>query len=261
MRTTFQLLTALTAFVSHALADFYFSVPKAGGSYPGGTVIDVTLVDTGDAPTTAELSTYNLWLCAGGSTAGSYDKLLEVVTGGTFDTLTTSVTIPLTTGGDTPLAYFFMLVSTVTAGGTVTDFSDRFTLTGMTGTFSTTVTEALADISGDSGPVGINTFAAAATTAAEAGSFTIPYYLQTGLIKYAPMQPLPGTKITATGTPTPLYPTSSYSTATTYLASPSITLTVTDSQTFSVSSAENTIAAVQARATDAMGSWMRRWAD
>lgn len=72
MRTTFQVLTALTAFASHALADFYFSVPKAGGSYPGGTVIDVTLVDTGDAPTTAELSTYNLWLCAGGSTTGSY---------------------------------------------------------------------------------------------------------------------------------------------------------------------------------------------
>lgn len=115
----------------------------------------------------------------------------------------------------------------------------------MTGTFSTEVTTGLADISGDgdSGPVGINTFtqsAASATSGGATGSFAIPYNLQTGLIKYAPMQPIPPTKITAK-VPTPLYPTSSYSIATTYLGAPTITLTVTESQTFSVQSYANTV--------------------
>lgn len=139
---------------------------------------------------------------------------------------------------------FLKIVSQVTAGGTVTDFSDRFTLSGMTGTFSTTVTQGLSTISGNSGPVGINTFSQTGTSAqAEAGSFTIPYYLQTGLIKYAPMQPIPPTKITANSA-TPLFPTSAYTIATTYMAIPSITLTVTDSQTFSVQSVANTVSTV-----------------
>lgn len=137
------------------------------------------------------------------------------------------------------------MVSTGTDGGTLTSYSSRFSMTGMTGTLTTTVETALASISGTVGPIGVNSGVAVASTAAaaEGGSFTIPYYLQTGLIKYAPMQPVPGTTITAK-TATPLYPTSSYTLATTYLSPPTITLTVTDSQTYSVSSVENTVSSL-----------------
>lgn len=132
-------------------------------------------------------------------------------------------------------------------GGTVYNFSPRFTLTGMTGVFSATVKAALVTAPGTAGPDTINNIAAAAdgTTAAAVGSalYTVPYNLQTGLIKYAPMQPVPGTKITAKSA-TPLFPTSSYSIASTYMALPSITLTMTLTQTFSVSSAENTVSPV-----------------
>lgn len=135
------------------------------------------------------------------------------------------------------------MISVSATGGTVINYSDRFTMTGMTGSFSTTVIQGIASISGTDGPPSVNDVTSTTPTtaaAAEGGEYTVAYYLQTGLTKYAPMQPVPGTKITAKN-PTPLNPTSAYVLATTALAPPSIVLTVTLSQTFSVSSEENTV--------------------
>lgn len=90
--------------------------------------------------------------------------------------------------------------------------------------------------------VQVNAAAAPAGGAATpaASMYNIPYNLQSGLTKYAPMQPVPPTKITQNQA-TPLFPTSSYSVATTWLARPSIVTTMTLPQTFSVSSVENTV--------------------
>jgi len=135
------------------------------------------------------------------------------------------------------------MMSTATAGGTVTNFSDRFTLTGMTGTFSAAVTQALTTVSGTTGPVTVNNVAAAgaapAAPAAE-GAWGTPYNLQTGLTRYAPMQSVPGTAITATNT-SPLWPTSSVVLASTFLPIPSIVTTLTQANTFSISSHANTV--------------------
>jgi len=138
---------------------------------------------------------------------------------------------------------FLGIVSTATAGGTVTNFSNRFTLTGMTGTFSAAVTTALKNVVGTTGPDRINQVAAAAPAAgagAAAGAWGTPYNEQEGLTRYAPMQPVPGTKITATNT-VPLWPTSSVVLATTFLPVPSIVTTLTQAGTFSVSSHANTV--------------------
>ena len=86
--------------------------------------------------------------------------------------------------------------------------------------------------------------AAGAGAGAAGGSFTVPYQLQTGLTKYAPMQPVPPTKITAKSY-TPLHPTSAFQIAKTYLALPTIVTTMTASQTFSASSVENTVRPLQ----------------
>jgi hypothetical protein len=135
------------------------------------------------------------------------------------------------------------MISTATAGGTVTNFSDRFTLTGMTGVFSAAVTTALAQVSGTTGPATINNVAVPAAGgggAAEGGVFGTPYNLQTGLTRYAPMQPVPPTSITATNT-SPLWPTSSVVLASTYLPIPSVQTTITQANTFVVSSHANTV--------------------
>ena len=137
---------------------------------------------------------------------------------------------------------FLGMISTATAGGTVTSYSSRFTLTGMTGVFSAAVTTALATVSGTTGPAVVNAVAAAAGTtgAADEGVYGTPYNEQTGLTRYAPMQPVPPTAITATNT-SPLWPTSSVVLVSTFLPIPSIVTTITQANTFSVSSHANTV--------------------
>jgi len=115
----------------------------------------------------------------------------------------------------------------------------------MTGTFPAQVISGLADVSGTSGPAAQDQRAQAAPAAgagagADSGEFTVPYRLQTGLTKYASMQPVPPTKITAKQF-TPLNPTSAFVKATTMLPPPTIVTTITASQTFSVESIEYTV--------------------
>jgi len=142
-----------------------------------------------------------------------------------------------------PRSYIKMM-SVATQGGLVTTFSDRFTLTGMTGsTLPTYVTAATA--AGDTVPAmvdGTANDAAANPAAGEAanGNSGIPFASQTGLMRYAPMQSVPPTKITKKDTK-PLYPTSKVSIATAFLPTPSATKTQTASQTFSADSMENTV--------------------
>lgn len=75
------------------------------------------------------------------------------------------------------------------------------------------------------------------------GAYGVAYSLQTGLTKYAPMQPKPGTKITAKVTG-PMYPTSSYFIATTFLPPAKQVTTSTQAVTYRVSSRENTVSSV-----------------
>lgn len=112
----------------------------------------------------------------------------------------------------------------------------------MTGSFSPTVTAALATVVGTTGPATKNNVAAAAPAAgpAAAGAFGIPYNQQTGTIKYAPMQPVPPTAITATNT-SPLWPTSSVVMAKTFLPIPNVETTLTQPGTYSVKGHANTV--------------------
>lgn len=127
------------------------------------------------------------------------------------------------------------------------NYSSRFSMTGMTGANPATAAAAVQALEGSTkGPdtvnnVGNNAAAGAAgANAAGGAAFTVAYNLQTGLTKYAPMQPVPPTKITKKN-PTPLNPTSAYSVATTWMPRPTILTTLTASQTFSASSRENTV--------------------
>lgn len=74
-----------------------------------------------------------------------------------------------------------------------------------------------------------------------AGAYTIPYQLQTGPTRYAPMAKKPGSTIPAKSSPTPQHPTSAYSVATAYLPLPTIQATMSATRTYSVASVENTV--------------------
>ncbi|KAF2774366.1 hypothetical protein EJ03DRAFT_370451 [Teratosphaeria nubilosa] len=245
-------LTLLAATTPFVLAAPKVTVPAAGGTLAAGKV-SVTFEDDGTSPAISELSTYTVQLMVGGNADDNSLPLTTIVTNGEWSSsLTASGTITAGLAGNTANGFYFKITSVATAGGTYISYSNRFTMSGMTGTTPAEYTTAVTALNGaTAGPTPINQIAAAAQTAAAmtGDPYTIPYYLQTGPVKYAPMQPVPPTAITAK-TYSPLYPTSSYSLATTYLPLPSITTTQTQAQTFSVSSIENTIAAQAAPTAD-----------
>ena len=114
----------------------------------------------------------------------------------------------------------------------------------MTGTVTTAIKNAVTQLGGSTaGPPTENDVAAdapAAVPAADAGDYNVPYGQQQGTIRYAPMQGVPPPKITKNGA-SPLFPTSAYQIAKQMLPIPSIVTTLTESQTFSVQSHENTV--------------------
>jgi hypothetical protein len=142
------------------------------------------------------------------------------------------------------------MLCTGTAGGTLQVFSSHFSLTGMTGAFPAPVSAAALAVGGvTTPPAAINKIATApiaappapgAPGAEDPAMFTVPYNLQEGTVRYAPMQPIPPTAITATAT-APLYPTSAVQFAQTFLPIPTIATTYTQPATFSVASHPNTV--------------------
>ena len=125
-------------------------------------------------------------------------------------------------------------------GGTVINYSDRFTLSGMTGTFPPNVKAGIQGVTGTSGPAAQNNVNNNAAGADVGDATGVPYTMQTGLTKYAPMQRIPPTKITAKAA-SAQFPTSQVVIAKTFLPTPKQVTTLTASGTFSVSSMENTV--------------------
>ena len=242
-----HLFTLLAALSPYALADVKFTIPAAGATVAVGT-LSVTWTDSGTAPALSTLSSYTLDVMVGGNDAATMAAVASIDATGLFTTgNTASGVVPATAAGLSANGFFLRMISTSSEGGTVTNYSDRFSISGMTGTTPAAEAAAVVALNGaTAGPATVNNIAnnaapAAGTTAVvDGGVYAVPYNLQTGLTKYAPMQPVPPTKITAKNV-TPLYPTSAVTIATTYLAIPSIVTTMTLSQTFSVSSMENTV--------------------
>lgn len=158
-----------------------------------------------------------------------------------------TVTIPASIGGSDKNAYFLKMISVAT-GGTVNNYSPRFTLSGMTGVFPPTVQAGLKTVKGTAGPDTENNIQstqqnnpAGAAPAAGDGAYGQAYTLQSGPTRYAPMPPMPVSKISA-NKQSRLHPTSSISGfAKTNLPIPVAKTTVTQSQTFATSSIENTV--------------------
>jgi len=257
---SFNALVFLLGSIPSVFADVKFTIPAAGQTYPAATALTVTWADSGTAPAIADLSTYTLFLCTGSN--ASPTQLMALGVAGTVSAGTIAVTIPTTAGAVTPKnAYFLKMISAGTAGGTVINYSNRFSLTGMTGVFSAADITALAAVTGTTGPPSVNAVVkpgAAASTGVPVGDGA-NYQMQTGTIRYAAMQPIPPTKITATNTK-PIYPTSAVTFAATFLPIASVVTTVTAPQTNKFSSHANTAAAAS-HPVDDMQRFLNRWKD
>ena len=153
---------------------------------------------------------------------------------------------PSPTTGQSDRHSFIKMIAVGKTGGQLLTYSDRFSFSGMTGKgiLSDAVKAAVKDIDTTTGPPTVDTTTDGTNPAepdpVDGDVYKVDYAMQTGLTRYAPMQPVPPTKITAKNTK-PLYPTSSVKIAKTRLPIPSQLTTLTQSQTFSVKSMENTV--------------------
>lgn len=261
-------LPVLALIAPLVFGDVKFTSPDAGTSLKasGGTVkISAEWEDSGDSPSLADLATYSVYLYAGGNTAGTYQQIGgPLATGKSFSAgNTVSASVPTTAGGDIDNAYFLQIISVPkTGGGTVMNFSPRFSLSGMTGSFPAAIKTAAQGVTGTAGPNTQNAVIGAGVNQAAVapqGSYAVNYADQDGPTKYAPMVSQPGTKITAK-TASARYPTSSVSFYKTYAPIPKQVTTQTMSQTFTVSSVENS-ATPAAQPKDDMQKFLNRWKD
>jgi len=236
-----------SAVLQCALADVSFSSPAAGQDISGNT-IDVEFADGSGDPPLADFTTYTLQLCAGGNDEKSFTPILTFTDKGDFSKSTYSAELTnLAIGGSTKNAYFLRTIG-VAPGGTVINYSNRFTLSGMTGTFSDAVLAGLSDVSGTAGPATENQIAdpqnadaGGATAVAGGAEYQVPYTMQTGPVRYAPMAVRAPSKITAKGDARQ-YPTSGYDIwLRTGMPAPDATKTLTDVFTYSVQSMEPTV--------------------
>ncbi|KAL8749997.1 MAG: hypothetical protein Q9184_006594, partial [Pyrenodesmia sp. 2 TL-2023] len=155
---------------------------------------------------------------------------------------------------------FLKILSVGAKGEQVTNFSDRFTISGMTGVFPPDIQAAVEGVSGTDGPSSTAQNAPEVGAGVAEGVYAIPYAEQTGLIKYAPMRSAPPTKITAQKA-SPRYPTSKVSIATTFLPTPKQTTTMTASQTVNTIQSKAFQAPAASMPTDDMQKFLNRWRD
>ncbi|KAJ4310481.1 Cell wall synthesis protein kre9 precursor [Neodidymelliopsis sp. IMI 364377] len=256
------LLPALAALAPLVSAGIKFTSPAAGDKLKAGTAIDIEWEAGGTGPDIADLTTYTLSLVAGGQKPEEQVTIKVITTQGNFaiggNKASGLIDLGLPGASKPDNAYFVKMVAVGKTGGELTTYSDRFSYSGMTGTWPVTVQKALDDLDVTTGPDTVDgTTEDAANPAAD--EYDVEYTMQTGPTRYAPMQPVPPTKVTATNTK-PMHPTSSYTIATTFLPIPSIQTTITQSQTYSVSSRVNTAAAAP-DPTDDMQKFLNRWKD
>ena len=239
----------LAALVASVVADVEVTSPAPGDSITG-TSITIEWKDSGSSPSITDLLSYQIFLCAGGNdaaTGGNTIDLAPLVTQGDYKVGSTAQgAFSVGLGAAVENAYFLKFQSVAT-GGTIFNFSPRFSLPSMTGVFPAAIKSAAeAAGKGTKGPDTINNIVNAANPGAAAGGAggAQAYTAQTGSIRYAPMPPMAVTKITAKN-PKPQFPTSAYTVAKQPMPKPNAITTITATITFSTSSIENTVSLMQ----------------
>ena len=233
MKYHLAILTLLSSLLAPVFADVEITSPEEGDKFSGSSgkaTIIVKWDDNSDSDSDMSLDnvkSYTLSLCTNGSPIQCLDptiKQKEI----TSNTATVSVE-----QNDVPSGYYFIQIYTeFKDGSTGIVYTPRFRLTDMEGPTGTLVVT----VTGDS-PEG-QTSASESTGADISKSFTVPYTLQTGRTRYAPMQMQPGSTVTAT-TWTRKFPTSAVTYYSTKHTKPVVHSTITPGWSYTASSEVN----------------------
>ncbi|RKP28468.1 cell wall synthesis KRE9KNH1 [Metschnikowia bicuspidata] len=235
-------LWSLLLFV-YALADVSISQPIAGVSFSGlgGTVsFKVSWIDdtdnSDDTLSLSKVSKYLIVLCSGSNSNIKPVKTLSDSVASSARSYDASL---LST--DVPNGNYFVQVYAQFANGYTIHYTPRFSLTGMSGQTATlTFAASLLTVAGEDGP-DAQLQVGGTPVSINSASFTVPYDLQTGRTKYAPMQIQPGTVVTHTMYSTRYY-TSAYTPFTSLSPSPNVYSTITPGWSYAVTSLFNSAA-------------------
>ncbi|KAI5967465.1 KRE9 [Candida theae] len=233
MKYHLTLVTLLSALFVPVLADVGVTSPEEGDKFSGSSgeaSIKVSWKDNSDSDSDFALSnvqSYTLSLCTNGSPIQCLDPAIK------SQKLTSNTATVTVKQSDAPSGYYFIQIYTVfKSGSTTTIYTPRFQLTDMEGTTGTLVVTVTGDQPGG------QTSAASSAGGDTSASFTVPYTLQTGKTRYAPMQMQPGSTVTAT-TWTPKYPTSAVTYYSTKHSKPVVYSTITPGWSYTASSEVN----------------------
>ncbi|VVT55016.1 uncharacterized protein SAPINGB_P004377 [Magnusiomyces paraingens] len=219
-------------------ADVSVLKPTSGSTYTATGTMAISWEDDGNAPLLdSDISTLSILLCTGpNSNINCFYTIVNAVapsTLGTSYSFSISSAQTLAASG----SFYLQFYARASNGGYTIHYSNRFTISGMTGSLTATA--------GDSTSPPNDEISYSTTTAATDSmldpdtAYTIPYTMQTGIYRYAPMQRQPVSKVTMKLSASRRYPTTSVSLFTTWTLQPDAVTTTTASITYSTTQAVN----------------------
>ncbi|KAI5781170.1 hypothetical protein EDC01DRAFT_666508 [Geopyxis carbonaria] len=249
------LLAALVA-LPLTLADLEFKSPTSSTKWTGGNTVTIEWDESG-SPGIDDFTTFNLFLCCGSNAT----PLCLQALGPNPQKMASSakVQIPSAAADDGTDVFFVKLEATAATGGAFTVYSDRFSLTGMTGKFDAAAIAAQEVGDTDPPPSVDGTVADAAPKDGGAKEAQVPYTKQTGQTRYAPMQLQPAKTMRATAI-SRQYPTSAYSVFNTKIPRPNVQTTITMTWTYKVTTKINTASPAPQPGTEKQ-KVLARWRD
>uniref|UniRef100_A0A060T5B8 ARAD1B06050p n=1 Tax=Blastobotrys adeninivorans TaxID=409370 RepID=A0A060T5B8_BLAAD len=211
--------------VAPAVADVQLDSMES--SYSASSTMKITWTDDGSDPSLDDLTSANILLCTGPNDDIHCFDDAYVAKG--IDPSAKKYSADLSTvsslGDDGN--YYLQFVSEYKGGGQTLHYSDRFKLTGMTGSYKATG-------SGDP-PTGEND----ANLPSPSSLISVTYTLQTGPTRMAPMQLQPGTSVDLSKSWSRLFPTSAVTYFTTYGSAAKFKTTLTPGWSYTVHTSTN----------------------
>jgi hypothetical protein len=193
---------------SFTSADVSISKPLQGQSFAasGGSVdIEVSWIESQAVPQLDEIQSYTFVLCTGPNVAVDSVVTLKKFDASEVQDNSVSLSIESTVGAS---GLYYIQVFAENPKGYTIHYTYRFNLTGMTGTYRPIAGELATPPSAQTSLIGTGQTIISIDTK----SFTVPYTLQTGVARFAPMQLQPGASVTKAATQwTRQFPTSAVS--------------------------------------------------
>ena len=233
-------------------SDVSISKPLTGQTYQvssGKVTVPISWIESNAVPKLSNIKSYTFTLCSGpNSDIFAVHKLADGISSSDITDFSYEVDIDSSYGKDGQ--YYVQVYAEIDKGYTI-HYTNRFTLKGMTGSYTPSVGAITDPPSGQTSIAGTGQTGIASI---DSRSFSVSYTMQTGLTRYAPMQLQPGSTVTKDKSQwSRRYPTSAVTYYTSLRPSPSQVSTITPGWSYTMSSLVNY--ASPALSPSANGGW------